>query len=87
MTHSYRISQFQGLDPATTQRLHSLGLQIGSRVQPIRFYPFHGPVIVSVDHQQIGIRYSVFQTLIGGQLDDDNCFARESEYRENHAIQ
>jgi ferrous iron transport protein A len=33
----------------------------------LREYPFHGPVIVEFDQQKIGIRYVVFQSLLGGQ--------------------
>lgn len=66
MNH-FMIKQFNGLDAATTQRLHSLGLQVGSDLQAVRFYPFHGPVIIQVDHQRIGIRYQVFKQLTGGE--------------------
>ncbi|WP_225356629.1 FeoA family protein [Secundilactobacillus pentosiphilus] len=62
----FMIKQFNGLDYATTQRLHSLGLQVGSEILAVRFYPFHGPVIIQADHQRIGIRYQVFQQLTGG---------------------
>ncbi|GAX01711.1 FeoA family protein [Secundilactobacillus silagei] len=67
MNH-FMIKKFNGLDDATTQRLHSLGLQVGSDVTAVRFYPFHGPVIIQVDHQKIGIRYRVFQQLTGGDV-------------------
>lgn len=60
------IQQFTGLDDSTVQRLHSLGLQTGSPFWAVRFYPFHGPVIIQADDQRIGIRYTVFHTLIGG---------------------
>ncbi|WP_203648798.1 FeoA family protein [Secundilactobacillus yichangensis] len=63
----FLIKQFNGLDDATVQRLHSLGLQVGSDVMAVRFYPFHGPVIIQVDHQKIGIRYRVFKKLTGGE--------------------
>ncbi|WP_420806515.1 FeoA family protein [Secundilactobacillus odoratitofui] len=62
----FTIHQFNGLDDSTTQRLHSLGLQTGSVLTTVRFYPFHGPVIIQVDQQRIGIRYQVFRQLIGG---------------------
>jgi len=65
-TAPLHIEQFTGLDEQTVQRLHSLGLTVGSTLVPVRFYPFHGPVIINVNQQQIGIRYAVFQTLIGG---------------------
>lgn len=61
------IQQFTGLDEQTVQRLHSLGLHVGSQLVPVRYYPFHGPVIIQIDQQCIGIRYTVFQTLIGGK--------------------
>jgi Fe2+ transport system protein FeoA len=67
MNH-FMIKQFNGLDDATTQRLHSLGLQVGSDVTAVRFYPFHGPVIIQVDQQKIGIRYRVFKQLTGGDV-------------------
>ncbi len=62
----YTITGFQGIDQATCQRLHSLGLQLGSVVRLVRQYPFHGPVIIEADNQQIGIRYAVFKQLTGG---------------------
>lgn len=65
-TSQLHIQQFTGLDNQTVQRLHSLGLQFGSPLAVVRYYPFHGPVIVQIDQQRIGIRYTVFQTLIGG---------------------
>ncbi|KRK26371.1 hypothetical protein FD24_GL002104 [Lactiplantibacillus pentosus DSM 20314] len=55
------------MDEQTVQRLHSLGLHVGSQLVPVRYYPFHGPVIIQIDQQRIGIRYTVFQTLIGGK--------------------
>ena len=65
-TSQLHIQQFTGLDTQTTQQLHSLGLHVGSPLAVVRHYPFHGPVIVQIDQQRIGIRYAVFQTLIGG---------------------
>ena len=58
-TSQLHIQQFTGLDNQTVQRLHS-------PLAVVRYYPFHGPVIVQIDQQRIGIRYTVFQTLIGG---------------------
>ena len=65
-TSQLHIQQFTGLDNQTVQRLHSLGLHVGSPLAVVRYYPFHGPVIVQIDQHRIGIRYTVFQTLIGG---------------------
>lgn len=61
------VHQMTKLDTQTAQRLHSLGIQPGSQLTVVRKYPFHGPVIITVDQQKIGIRYAVFQALLGGQ--------------------
>lgn len=62
----FDISNIDLLDSQTEQRLHSLGIHNGSKLSVVRFFPFHGPVIVSVDHQRIGIRYEVFKLITGG---------------------
>lgn len=66
MVHQLTIHSFQQLDPLTVRRLERLGIRPGSQLTVIRQYPFHGPVILQVDQQQIALRYPVFQALIGG---------------------
>lgn len=63
----YQVCCLEGIDETTVQRLQNLGLQLGSRLTPVRFYPFHGPVIIEIEHQRIGVRYDVFLTLTGGK--------------------
>ncbi|MFC6322349.1 FeoA family protein [Companilactobacillus baiquanensis] len=63
---SYYVKDLDYLDDQTKQRLHSLGIHVGSQMTIMRFLPFHGPVIVEIDHQKIGLRYAVFKLLMGG---------------------
>ena len=64
----FSVCNIEQLDTPTKQRLHSLGIHDGSNLTVIRCFPMHGPVIIEVDHQQIGVRYKVFRILVGGQL-------------------
>lgn len=68
MNKSYELCNLEQLDSQTAQRLHSLGIHNGSEMSVVRFFPMHGPVIVEIEQQQIGIRYKVFKLLCGGQL-------------------
>lgn len=61
------VRQMSQLDGQTAHRLQNLGIHTGSQLAVLRQYPFHGPVIVEFDQQKIGIRYVVFQSLVGGQ--------------------
>ncbi|HAT54464.1 MAG TPA: iron transporter FeoA [Lactobacillus sp.] len=54
------------LEKRTFMQLHRLGIEPGSVITIVRRYPFHGPVIIEFDHQQLGVRDNVLQTLIGG---------------------
>lgn len=62
----YTVQSMTMLDTKTTQRLHSLGIQIGSQLQVLQTYPFHGPVIIQIDDQKIALREAIFKILIGG---------------------
>ncbi|APX73379.1 hypothetical protein BTM29_08880 [Companilactobacillus allii] len=64
----FTVCNIEELDDQTMQRLHSLGIHNNSNMTVIRFFPLHGPVIVEVDHQQIGIRYKVFKLLAGEDI-------------------
>lgn len=66
ITKTYQVKDLDYLDSQTEQRLHSLGIHVGSQMTIVRFLPFHGPVIVEIDHQRIGLRYKVFKLLMGG---------------------
>ncbi|WP_225422969.1 FeoA family protein [Companilactobacillus jidongensis] len=68
MNKSFDLCNIEQLDTQTAQRLHSLGIHDGSLMSVVRFFPMHGPVIVEIEQQQIGIRYKVFKLLCGGQL-------------------
>lgn len=63
----YRVQSMAHLDVKTTQRLHSLGIQIGSQFEVLQTYPFHGPVIIQIDDQKIALRDAIFRALIGGR--------------------
>nr|WP_268890129.1 FeoA family protein [Levilactobacillus lanxiensis] len=60
------VEQMATLDGQTAHRLHNLGIHPGSQLTVLRQYPFHGPVIVEFDQQKVGIRYVVFEALLGG---------------------
>lgn len=60
------VQEMSHLDGQTAHRLHNLGIHPGSQLAVLRQYPFHGPVIVEFDQQKIGIRYTVFHSLLGG---------------------
>jgi len=60
------VHQMEQVDKPTATRLHSLGIYSGCELAVLRKYPFHGPVIVEYESQRIGIRYSIFLALIGG---------------------
>ncbi|MGO2299797.1 FeoA family protein [Paucilactobacillus nenjiangensis] len=60
------VHQMTQLDNSTASRLHNLGIRPGSELTVLRKYPFHGPVIIEFDAQRIGIRYTVFTALLGG---------------------
>lgn len=62
------VQQMRQLDGQTAHRLQNLGIHPGSQLTVLREYPFHGPVIVEFDQQKIGIRYVVFQSLLGGAI-------------------
>lgn len=66
ITKTYQVKDLDYLDSQTEQRLHSLGIHVVSQMTIVRFLPFHGPVIVEIDHQRIGLRYKVFKLLMGG---------------------
>jgi len=60
------VEQMATLDGQTAHRLHTLGIHPGSQLTVLRQYPFHGPVIVEFDQHKVGIRYVVFEDLLGG---------------------
>ncbi|GEP22480.1 MAG: FeoA family protein [Lentilactobacillus diolivorans] len=67
VTHSrFTVQSLNQLDSPTTRRLHSLGIQSGSRIEVVSVYPFHGPVVIKMDQQRIALRYPIFKSLIGG---------------------
>lgn len=70
MKKEYTLHALTKLNEGTVMRLHCLGLHKGSTIKVIRFYPFHGPVIIENNRQRIGIRYKVFETLIGKKAHD-----------------
>lgn len=68
INHVFTVCNIEKLDGQTRQRLHSLGIHDNSNMTVIRFFPMHGPVIIEVDGQQIGVRYKVFKLLTGGKV-------------------
>ncbi|STX18569.1 FeoA family protein [Levilactobacillus brevis] len=58
------VHQLDRLDYATAHRLHNLGIHPGSHLTILYRYPFHGPVVIAFDQQKVGIRYSVFRSLM-----------------------
>jgi len=67
MKKQYKLNSLLKLNQATVTRLNNLGIHSGSKIKVVRFYPFHGPVIIENNHQRIGIRYSVFKILTSGE--------------------
>ncbi|KRM58135.1 hypothetical protein C5L31_000962 [Secundilactobacillus malefermentans] len=74
----FTIKHMNQLDTQTARQLHNLGVEEGSMVIVLRKYPFHGPVVIEFDHQKIGLRNAVYQTLLGGQQHDNRCPAWKS---------
>nr|SFZ88882.1 hypothetical protein LREN565_1995 [Loigolactobacillus rennini] len=62
-SETFHVNNLQTLDVKTQHRLKDLGLTRGKKVTIIRRYPLHGPVIISFDHQKIGLRWDLIQSL------------------------
>lgn len=63
----YKLKSFACLNKPTACRLHNMGLCEGCPIKVIRYYPFHGPVIIENNRQRIGIRYRDFAALTGAE--------------------
>ncbi|MFD0896761.1 FeoA family protein [Loigolactobacillus binensis] len=65
---TFHVTNLQLLDAKTQHRLKDLGLIDGKEVTIIQRYPFHGPVIIAFDHQQVGLRSKLVSCLQGEQV-------------------
>lgn len=63
----FTVRAMDQIDDLTTRQLHHLGIQTGSVIHVVRFYPFHGPVVIQVDQQRLALRYGIYRQLVGGQ--------------------
>ncbi|CAJ1230062.1 FeoA family protein [Levilactobacillus zymae] len=62
----FTVRTMDQIDELTTRQLHNLGIQTGSLINVVRFYPFHGPVVIQVDQQRLALRYRIYRQLVGG---------------------